>query len=72
MSILKRLHPRFHVDAAEPGASRSDILQLARFSPRKVPDDYASLVAEATEVEVRVDSAGHVRIWGPLGCIEMD
>ncbi len=37
-----------------------------------VPQEYIDLAREATEIEVQHQNGQYVRIWGPLGCIEMD
>ena len=71
MSVLESLHRRFRVAATEGPARESDIETLLAHATRKVPDDYLEIVREATEVEIRVDDGGHIRIWGPLGCLEM-
>ena len=37
-----------------------------------LPQEYVDLVREATEIEVQHQNGQYIRIWGPLGCIEMD
>jgi hypothetical protein len=37
-----------------------------------MPAEYFELVNESTELELQVGRIRYVRIWGPLGCIEMD
>lgn len=37
-----------------------------------LPQDFIDLVREATEVELQHRNGQYVRIWGPMGCINMD
>lgn len=72
MPRLDSIHTRFRIAAVEAPASAEQVSELRRVSVIQVPDDYLAWVTEATEIEVRVDDGGHVRIWGPAGCVEMN
>lgn len=37
-----------------------------------VPPDYLAFAAKATELELQHCSGQYIRIWGPIGCMEMD
>lgn len=37
-----------------------------------VPQEFIDLAREATELEFQHRNGQYVRIWGPLGCIDMD
>ena len=37
-----------------------------------LPQEYVDLVREATEIEVKHHNGQYIRVWGPMGCIEMD
>lgn len=69
--MLEELHPQFSVLAkGEPAESLEIAAVRARFS--NVPDEYLTLAREATELELQHESGAYVRIWGPLGCVDMD
>ena len=76
MSILSHLNSALSVAAKDPGCNEEEIQELITFSPITVPPDYLGIVREATEVEIKVDLAvdgiWFLRIWGPVGCIDMN
>jgi hypothetical protein len=37
-----------------------------------VPTDYLEIVRQATEIELQHTGGQYIRIWGPMGAIEMD
>jgi len=69
--MLSSLDKGFKVLASRPAASGTDVSELKRRYP-SVPDEYVTLVGEATEIELQHQAGQYLRIWGPDGCIEMD
>ncbi len=63
--------PKVQVLATEPRAEQTEIDQVRQLYPR-LPEEYFALVSKATEIEVQFDNGKYFRLWGPLGCIEMD
>ncbi|WP_054950748.1 hypothetical protein [Numidum massiliense] len=72
MNLFTDLSSKFSVDAKQPPCTGKEIADLKRFSSIVVPTDYFDIVRQATEVEINVDNKKYIRIWGPLGCIEMN
>lgn len=69
--MLASLNQRFRLLAKEKPAAATEASRLSRRFP-SVPNEYIELVGEATELEVQHDNGQYLRIWGPIGCIEMD
>jgi hypothetical protein len=69
--MLATLDKTLRVLAKQPPASSDQVSRLIAAYPT-VPDEYLSVVKEATEVELQHQSGQYVRIWGPDGCIKMD
>lgn len=61
----------FQVLAKGPTADNAEI-QALRQHFGNVPADYLEIVSEATEIELQHEQGQYVRIWGPIGCVEMD
>jgi hypothetical protein len=72
MDIIENLNKRFRIDAYEAAATNEGISSLESFSSIPVPDDYKAFIRTITEAEILIGEWQHVRIWGPLGCIEMN
>jgi hypothetical protein len=72
MDILNNLGSEFRIETSKPAATEDDINKLISFSSVSVPDDYLKLVEKMTELEILVGRNKYIRIWGPLGCIEMN
>lgn len=62
---------RFTVLATQPAATAEQISALTDYFG-SVPPEYVDLICEATELELQHQKGQYVRIWGPLGCMEMD
>lgn len=69
--MLSSLDKGFRVLASQPAASSTQVSQLKGRYP-SVPDEYVTLVGEATEIELQHQNGQYLRIWGPDGCVEMD
>ena len=72
MDIVNNLNEHFRIDAYKAAALKEDIESLDSFSNIAIPDDYKDFVRKMTEAEILLDNGAYVRIWGPLGCIEMN
>ncbi|MBI9051894.1 MAG: SMI1/KNR4 family protein [Anaerolineaceae bacterium] len=72
MSILSMISNTFSVDVKNPPATNEEIEQLRNFSPISLPKEYIDLVLDATEIEIKVNNVMYIRIWSPLGCIDMN
>ena len=68
--MLSSLDGSFTILASQPAASIAQVLRLKGRYP-SIPDEYLTLVGEATEIELRHQGGQYLRIWGPDGCIEM-
>jgi hypothetical protein len=64
--------PALTILASLDPAAVSDLEALVHHFAPDVPADYLRLIASGTEIEYRVGSSGYLRVWSPLGCIEMD
>ena len=72
MNLLENISTMFSVDVKQGPANTEEIDRLRKFSSISVPDDYINVVKYATEVEIKVNNHSYIRIWSPLGCIEMN
>jgi hypothetical protein len=72
MTILSKISNKFSIDVKCPAATIDEVNYLRKFSPISLPDEYSDIVLEATEIEVKVNDIMYIRIWSPLGCIEMN
>lgn len=70
--MLTKISNRFRLDASNNPSSEAEIDELRDFSQIPVPDDYIELIRERTELEFAIDGGKYIRIWGALGCIEMN
>jgi hypothetical protein len=68
---MPKLHSSLQLLASAPPASAAEMAaHLAYFG--EAPLDYRQLMNEATEIELHHISGQYFRIWGPIGCVEMD
>jgi hypothetical protein len=67
--ILKR--NTISILAKQPAARPEEIQELFDYF-KHCPQEYVNLIRQATEIELQYLNNQYVRIWGPLGCIEMD
>ena len=69
--MLSKIHLSYKLLAKGLPASQEQInAAVTHFG--SLPQEYVDLVREATEIEVQQQNRQYIRIWGPLGCIEMD
>ena len=72
MINISNLNQVFSVDVAQSAASEADIGTLLSFSTIDVPQEYIQIVRQATDIEILVNNRCYIRIWSPLGCVEMN
>ncbi|PQO46658.1 1,3-beta-glucan synthase regulator [Blastopirellula marina] len=61
----------FKILAVQPAATPDQVQKLNDYFGQ-CPPEYVDLIYKATEIEMQHSEGQYVRIWGPLGCIEMD
>lgn len=67
------LNNKYRLDHYKPASSLDDIAELKNSLQRNViPSDYIMFVSQLTEAEILVSGDSYIRIWGALGCIEMN
>lgn len=69
--MLSSLDKGFKILARQPAASSTQVAQLKGRYP-SVPDEYVTLVGEATDIELQHQHGQYLRIWGPFWCMDMD
>lgn len=69
--MISTLHSDFKLLASKEPSNDLDIKKLKKYF-KSVPEDYIETVFEATEIEIGHSEWKVIRIWGPLGCIDMD
>lgn len=72
MSILKELSNKYRIDASKPASNDKEIEKLVEFSNINIPKDFLEVLRELTDVEINVDGKKYIRIWGAVGCIDMN
>ena len=72
MSILDRADGALEIASCEAGSTRDEIARLRAFSPVELPDEYAEIIAEKTEIEIGLRTGVYIRIWSAAGCMEMN
>lgn len=72
MSFLNSINSDFIIEAKESASTEDEIMQLINFSQIEIPKDFLDMLCEFTEVEIKVGSKKYVRLWGALGCIDMN
>lgn len=72
MSILKELSNKYRIDASKPASSNKEIEKLVKFSDINIPEDFLEVIRELTDVEINVNGEKYIRIWGAIGCIDMN
>jgi hypothetical protein len=70
--MITNISPRFRVDAQKAPSSEAQIRDLEAFSTIPLPSDYVELIREGTEYEISIDNGKYIRIWGAVGCVEMN
>lgn len=69
--MIKSIHSSLQILASAPPAGANEVTLLQKYFGA-IPTDYLQLVSEATEIELHHANGQYLRIWGPIGCIEMD
>jgi hypothetical protein len=69
--MLDELNAVFTILANGPPASLEQI-EVCQNRFQDVPREYVELISEVTELEIQHQNGEYVRIWGPIGAVEMD
>lgn len=70
---ISKLHHDFRIDVKSSGSSDMEIKEMQDyFSEMSIPREYTDLISELTEIEILVRDDSYIRIWGAIGCIEMN
>lgn len=72
MDIISKLTNSYKLVANKKASSDTDIELLKDFSKIQVPEDYVCLIEQMSEIELTVCKNRYIRIWGAIGCIEMN
>lgn len=68
--MLDNISSQYRVLAAQPAANTNVLHLRQKFVA--IPQEYIDLISEATEIEIQHTGGAYMRIWGPMGCIDMD
>ncbi|MEC2077054.1 SMI1/KNR4 family protein [Metabacillus fastidiosus] len=72
MNILDNISSVYTIDARKSPSKEEEIKELQDFSTIDVPTDYIEIIQLASDVELNISNQMYIRIWGALGCIEMN
>ncbi len=72
MSILDKISEEFEIVSSGTKSSDIEIDELIQFSRIDIPCEFLDIIREKTEIEIWVNKAKHIRLWGAKGCIEMN
>lgn len=69
--MLDTIDSSFTILAKGPPANQEQI-DAAVVYFGNLPQEFVDVTREATEIELQHRNGQYVRIWGPMGCIDMD
>lgn len=69
--MISNIDSSFKILSEHHPATRNQINALTTHFG-SLPEEYVDLVLQATEIELQHKDGHYIRIWGPMGCIEMD
>lgn len=72
MSILFRLNNIYEISTFKEASSDNEIKALEKYSSITLPQDFIEIIKEKTEIEININNKKYIRIWGAIGCIEMN
>lgn len=72
MSIINKISKSFEIAVSSAESSESEIDELIKYSKVDVPYEFLEIIRERTEIEILVNKEKYIRIWGAVGCIEMN
>lgn len=72
MNILDNISSVYTIDARKPPSKEEEIKELQDFSTIDIPTDYIEIIQQASDIEFNINNQMYIRIWGALGCIEMN
>jgi hypothetical protein len=72
MEILNNLEKNIKVEAYDKPSTEVEIEAMLNKSPIELPLEFAKIIREKSEIEICINEEKILRIWGALGCIEMN
>ena len=72
MKIIDKISDSYRIDAFEFPSYEEEIKKLRDFSEIEIPQDYLDIISNRTEIEISVRGEKYIRIWGAVGCIDMN
>lgn len=71
-NILDRIGFVHSIDSKGTPSKIEDIEALRAFSLIDLPEEYMEIIHMGSDIECNIDNQMYIRIWGALGCIEMN
>lgn len=72
MNILSNMNSKFIIEAYDRASTELEVKEMIETSPIVIPKEYIEIIKEKSEVEISICGEKIFRIWGALGCIEMN
>lgn len=72
MNILDNISSVYTIAARKSPSKEEEIKALRDFSTIDLPEEYIEISKIASDIEINVSDQMYIRIWGALGCIEMN
>lgn len=72
MDIISKLTDSYEIITNKEASTKTEIRLLKEYSKIQVPGDYIELIEQMSEIEFNVCKNKYIRIWGAMGCIEMN
>ncbi len=72
MKIIDKISDSYRIDASESYSTEEELKKLRDFSEIEIPQDYLDIISYRTEIEISVRGEKYIRIWGAVGCIDMN
>lgn len=69
--MIDSIDRRIRILAMDHAADENQIIRFQRHF-ESAAEEYIELIREATEIELYHEGGQYIRIWGPIGCIDMD
>jgi len=68
-----KLNEKYRINAYKPASTNDEISILQNyFTHYLIPSEYVSFISQLTEAEILILEDSYIRIWGAIGCIEMN
>jgi len=69
---MENLNKNMKIECFEDASSEQEIKEMIEKSKITIPKDYIEIIQNKSEIEIRVSGKKIIRIWGAVGCIEMN